>query len=81
MMEGRVRTCKPKIAIPMLIIDVHFYSIVFVVVVIVVTLSGAPFPLGALALFPCLVAYGVTSRCYVALKKNGLLATKIPKSV
>ena len=61
MMEGRVRTCEPKIAIQMLIVDVHFSSsIVCVIVVVIVTLSSAPFPLGALALFPCFVAYGVT---------------------
>ena len=28
-MEGRVRTCKPKIAIPMLIVDVHCFPFLF----------------------------------------------------
>ena len=40
MMEGRARTCKPKITMPMLIVVVHFSSSVVFVVVIIVTLAA-----------------------------------------
>ena len=81
-MEGRVRTGKPKITIPMFIANAHFLFLLFSSSLLIITLLHVPIYLTCscclflVSLFTVLI--NAVTYCF---SKNGLLTTKILKSV